>query len=150
MPPSRGRAHTRFVGLRPFAFLLSRGSGNYLVMKDHPEVSSLSGRGTASYPAHYRPAFAYSGISYPHRQQHSLRSACPWRGSDTGLPCSTCLTRWVRPQLFPGSHHVRVPPMWKEATDCAPFLVKACQYLWPFQINGVYSLVHICWSYHQA
>src|SRR5882672_10530425 len=42
--PSRGRAHTRFVGLRPFAFLLSRSSRSVFVTKDHPEVSSLSGR----------------------------------------------------------------------------------------------------------
>ena len=55
------------------------------------------------YPTHYRSAFAFSEIAYPHLLRPPLRSACLFRGGDTGLPCSTCLVRWVRPQLSPGS-----------------------------------------------
>lgn len=36
------------------------------------------------YPSHYRPAFAFSTFLYPHRQQHSLRFACP-KGQRYGL-----------------------------------------------------------------
>jgi hypothetical protein len=49
-----------------------------------------------SYPTHYRPAFAFSAILCPHRQQSSLRSTCPnSQGSDTGLPCSASFARMV-------------------------------------------------------
>ena len=69
-----------FVRL-PFAFLLSRGSVSFLVMKDHAEVCPVS-RGMMllslnPYPPHYRVAFAFSAIRCLHLQQCSLRFTCP-------------------------------------------------------------------------
>ena len=40
-----------------------------------------------AYLTHYRSAFAFSAILYPHRHRQALQPAVP-EGSDTGLPRS--------------------------------------------------------------
>lgn len=63
-------------------------------MRDQMEVGTAFAARHVSegYPRHYSPAFAFSILLYPHRQQLTLRFACP-KGSDTGLPSSDCVTR---------------------------------------------------------
>ena len=46
------------------------------------------------------------------------------KGSDTGLPCFTQVTKWVRPCLSADGHCVRVPPEFKRASDRLPFWFK--------------------------
>jgi hypothetical protein len=53
------------------------------------------------YPAHYRPAFAFSPIPYPQPRRLILRLAFPC-GRATGLPRCIAETAWVRPRLDAG------------------------------------------------
>jgi len=60
-------------------------------MEDQEEVCPLSRRGRYPYPRHYSAALAFSSILYPHSHHRPLQSNYPL-GSDTGLPCSACVT----------------------------------------------------------
>jgi hypothetical protein len=68
------------------------------------DVSSLSRRDRCSgnpYPAHYRPALAFSILLCPHPRRLPLRVAFPdWPGGDTGLPCSAEVPGSVRCRLY--------------------------------------------------
>lgn len=94
-------------------------------MKDQTEVSSLS-RGMMSpqrlnpYPDHYRPAFAFSVILYPHCYRHLLRVAFP-HGSSTGLTSSVSATAWVRPSFFAGGVGVHDREEWSPCARHMPF-----------------------------
>jgi len=83
----------------------SVGQGS-LVTEDLREVCSLSGGvmwpcGFNSYPAGYRPAFAFSPILYPPPRRLLLRVAVPC-GETTGLPRFTDVPEWGRSPLFAG------------------------------------------------
>src|SRR5262249_28748008 len=57
--------------------------------------------GTYPYPFHYRAAFAFSIVPYPHAYQLPLRVAFPC-GRRVGLPRSVSVPEWVRLCLFAG------------------------------------------------
>ena len=99
-------------------------------------------RATAPIQPHYRVAFAFSDILYPHLQQRSLRSACH------------CLTdQWRRFGLteFHNCHKDGLGPACSPVTQCqrAPrckrdnqsrtILVEACQQLRLHAVDGVYQ-----------
>ncbi|MNZ96386.1 hypothetical protein D3C78_1155770 [compost metagenome] len=99
-------------------------------------------RATAPIRPHYRVAFAFSDILYPHLQQRPLRSACH------------CLTdQWRRYGLteFHNCHKDGLGPACSPVTQCqrAPrckrdnqsrtILVEACQQLWLHAVDGVYQ-----------
>ena len=86
---NRRRMHMQWTAF--ICFSSYEGSVDSLVKKDHVEVSLLSHRIMSfqlnPYPAHYRPAFAFSTFLCPHLYQPPLRVAFPF-GRDMGLPSS--------------------------------------------------------------
>ena len=93
---------------RSFAFLPEIDSPNSLTMRHQPWKSARFrvGQILNPYRSHYSIAFASFGILYPHRLRLTLRSAFqspPWCWSNTGLPCSTSYSVWVRLLFDPGS-----------------------------------------------
>jgi hypothetical protein len=102
------------------------------------------------YPAHYRPAFAFSTFPYPQPHPHALRLAFPyglprWEtyGLTTFRDC-TCF-RWVRFRLFAGDAPSAIGELGTPIPDPLPFWPKPMapggnsQHLWLVLINDVYQ-----------
>lgn len=90
------------------------------------------------YPLHYRTAFAFSGIPYPHYPQLSLRSACPF-GREYGLIVFRVIdTGRVGVGYFPES--VLSPPDHNSTSGppTSPIWLKPFSNLWLVQRNEIY------------
>jgi hypothetical protein len=93
--PESLKAHQLSMRTPSFAFLHECSSASFRAMEHPQDVSSLLGDGQSlnPYPVHYRPAFAFSCLLFPHPQQRALRFRLPDNppGGDTGFPRSTQL-----------------------------------------------------------
>ena len=129
---------TRLLFRSHLLFPLQRFS-NSLVMKDHAEVCSLSRPVILPisfyrfnrYPLHYRAAFAFSALLYPHYYQLSSQSACPHRAVIRVYRVPHSLQGRVRSHLSTGSYDVRASSVRRKRASYVPVLGQACQCLWP-------------------
>jgi len=145
MPPRRVRAHQRKLH---FALSSAIPSCRRLIKLSRRERPSGSLPAFAwgdvalrlnPYPLHYRTAFAFSTILCPHRQQHSLRSACP-EGQRYGFTVFRLSNKSkVRPCLFAGGYLIRVCLLSRDTSKPRTILVQACQHLWLVCVCGVYQ-----------
>jgi len=98
------------------------------------------------YPAHYRPAFAFSTFPYPQVHRHALRLAFPhWEtcGLTTFRDCTWF--RWVRFRLFAGGALSAIGELGTPIPGPLPFWPKPMvpwgnsQHLWLVLSNDVYQ-----------
>ena len=99
-------------------------------------------RATAPIQPHYRAAFAFSDILYPHLQQRSLRSACHChtdQGRRYGLTeFHNCHKDGLGPACSPVTQCQRAPRC-KRDNQSRTILVEACQQLRLHAVDGVYQ-----------
>jgi len=114
----------------------------YLAIGYHMEVSPLSrwGDRCIPYPTHYRPAFAFSMILYPHGQQsisQPILSDEP--DAHTGLPCSVQRARIRRVPPIRRWSYVSVSAPSRRIADHMPFWPEpdTSSHRWLFMLHDV-------------
>jgi hypothetical protein len=95
--------------------------------------------GNNPYPHHYSAAFAFSPILYPHHHRQTLRFGYP-EGSDTGLPCSACVTMRG---LGPSTILAAFVPMTGENGAPVPAAIEPDSIFGPFTADDTYRGLHL-------
>ena len=98
------------------------------------------------YPVRYRRAFAFSTFLYPQCPKCPLRCTRRLR-QRYGLTLFPMNLRAGRTLPLRRWGSVHDGPVFKDHASPRTILVQACQHVWLAKVHGIFSEVHLCWSY---